>query len=643
METVLKLTDVTKHYNNITAVDDISFEVKRGEIFGLIGPDGAGKSTLINIAGGLLNVKEGRVTLLQNDMLKYPERIRSSVGIIPQGLGLSLAGELSVEENINFFAEINGVDNEKREKRKEKLLSVTRLTDFKDRPAKNLSGGMKQKLGICCTLIHSPEMIFLDEPTTGVDPVSRRDIWYLINRITKEENLTIFLTTSYMDEAERCHRMALMHKGKILAEGTIGEIISSNKDTLIEIYSSDQQKLSGELVKLPTIKTAYQVADKINAFSTVPKMLVNKEIDDIKAFSQKENISIKKINLSEPALEDIFLSKIITGSPAIDRPALEEFFKSDSVKKKADGLMIEVKGLNKHFGKFIAVDNVTFDVKRGEIFGFLGPNGAGKTTTIKMLCGLFPPTSGSGRVAGFNLKDQQWQIKENIGYMSQKFSLYRDLTVSENIELYAGIYGVSQSEVEKRKELILKIADLSGRENSITDSLPMGIKQRLALGCAIIHKPEVIFLDEPTSGVDPVARRIFWEIIFFLSKKMNITVLVTTHYMDEAEQCDRLSLMNQGKLIALGSSADLKDQVTSKIGLMLEVSTDSPFEAFDALRPGFKFINIFGRKIHLYSQDIDTDIPVIERLLKENDIKLFETREKAIPFEDVFVYFCEKK
>lgn len=582
MQTVLDIHNISKNFKAVRAVKNVSLSVSRGEIFGLLGPDGAGKSTLIYLCTGLHSPNAGKISLLENDMLKDAEKIKPSLGILPQGLGLSLAAELSVEENIDYFAAINAVTRDQREKLKNDLLQVTKLAEFKDRPAKNLSGGMKQKLGICCTLIHSPKMIFLDEPTTGVDPISRRDIWYLINKIVKENDITIFLTTSYMDEAERCHRVALMHQGEILATGTPDEL--------------------------------------------------------------KKQLGGGKTN---PTLEDIFLSKIMTKGTGANISALEEFFGSVGAKgvrpaQAAPAPVIEVKNLYKYFGKFAAVNNVTFSVARGEIFGFLGPNGAGKTTTIKMLCGLFPPSAGEGRILSFDIMREQWKIKKNIGYMSQKFSLYRDLTVGENIELYAGIYGVSPDEVVKRKELILKIADLEGKDSVMTDSLPMGIKQRLALGCAIIHKPEVIFLDEPTSGVDPIARKIFWDIIFFLSRKIKVTILVTTHYMDEAEQCDRLSLMHMGKLIALGTPAQLKDDVENQTGRLFEVLVDKPFDALDILNRQFHFCNIFGRTIHLYTKEPEADYKTMQKLFKENNIALLDAREKMMPFEDVFVYFCEK-
>lgn len=435
--------------------------------------------------------------------------------------------------------------------------------------------------------------------------------------------------------------MALMHEGSILAMGTMDELTSQLDGRLLEIYVDEQQKAISILNKMEEIKVIYPSGIKVNAISTAG----DRAIESVREYSAANNIPVQRIEEGIPTLEDIFLTKIMKEKAGANQAALEEFFNvpgKSHVEKDQSDVMIEVRNLYKIFGKFTAVNDVTFDVKRGEIFGFLGPNGAGKTTTIKMLCGLFPPTKGSGKISSFDLMKEQWNIKKSIGYMSQKFSLYRDLTVGENIELYAGIYGVPREDLKRRKSLILEIADLRGKGDIITESLPMGIKQRLALGCAIIHQPEVIFLDEPTSGVDPIARRIFWDIIFFLARKMKVTVLVTTHYMDEAEQCDRISLMNLGRLIALGSSRDLKKKVQEQIGSMFEIMTSDPFSCYDILGKCFDFCNIFGRTIHLYSKEGEEDRKKIMDLLASHKISVKDFREKLMPFEDIFVYFCEK-
>ena len=642
MSVIIEASDVSKDYKGTKALDSVSLTVNKGRIFGLIGPDGAGKSTLIHILTGVLRTKEGRVTVLGKDVLKDPESIKASIGFLPQGLGLALAQELSVEENINFFAEINHVDLRSREERKERLLKGTQLDPFKDRPAKNLSGGMKQKLALCCTLIHEPELIFLDEPTTGVDPISRRDLWTLINTMVKEKNITVFLTTSYMDEASRCHEVVLMHKGKIIERGCPSELSSRLDGKFAEITVKDQQDALAVLRKLPQVRIVYPMGDKLNCVYKAS------DVTAIRKDALAAGLRLDTIEDDTPGLEDIFLSKIADKSEGINEKAFEDFFKkglpdikAPQAPEKENDLMIRAEALEKKFGNFTAVNKINFDVKPGEIFGFLGPNGAGKTTTIKMLCGLFPPTSGRGTIMGLDLFKNQFEIKKNIGYMSQKFSLYRDLTVSENIELYEGIYGVPQAEMAPRRTLITKIADLEGKEGVISGSLPMGIKQRLALGCAIVHKPRCIFLDEPTSGVDPIARRKFWDVIFLLSRKMGVTVLVTTHYMDEAEYCDRVLLITKGNIVAMGPPNQLKENVNEKIGVLLELTTSDPFAAVEVLKPQFEHCVIYGANVHIYTKEEKRDIPRIGQLLKNNNIELKDTRHRIVPFEDVFVYFCE--
>ncbi|MFH1305179.1 MAG: ATP-binding cassette domain-containing protein [Candidatus Omnitrophota bacterium] len=642
MNPVIKVTDLSKNYKNIPALHNVSLEVNRGMIFGLIGPDGAGKSTLIHLITGVLGATGGKVSVLGKDVLRYPESIKTSIGFLPQGLGLALAQELSVDENINFFAEINHVDIASREKRKDILLKSTQLDAFRDRPAKNLSGGMKQKLALCCTLIHEPELVFLDEPTTGVDPISRRDLWTIINTMVKEKNLTVFMTTSYMDEAARCHDIILLHDGKIVERGRPETLPSRLEGAFAEITTDDQQKTLKVLRDMPGMKVIYPKGDRLKA------IYENTDIEGITAYARKAGTVLRHVEKGTAGIEDVFLSKISKKNDTIDESAFEEFFSKKHEPNSAqsaagtdEAVMIKTDLLEKKFGDFTAVNKVSFDVKRGEIFGFLGPNGAGKTTTIKMLCGLYPPTSGKGSIGGLDLFKQQFEVKKSIGYMSQKFSLYRDLTVSENIKLYGGIYGVPRGELERRAGLILRIADLEGRGDAITGALPMGIKQRLALGCAIIHKPRCIFLDEPTSGVDPIARRKFWDIIFLLSRRMGVTVLVTTHYMDEAEHCDRLSLMTKGNLVAIGKPDALKDRVCAEIGDLLELRTDDPFLTVETLKKDFKHCLIYGADVHLYTKREQEATVKIKEILAAKGITLRNIKKSTMPFEDVFVYFCE--
>lgn len=634
MDAVIEVEGLSKNYHNVNALSDISFQVVRGQIFGLIGPDGAGKSTLIHIISGILGSRQGRVKVLGKDVLRYPDSIKEDIALMPQGLGLSLAADLSVEENINFFAKINQVEGQALEQRKKQLLEITRLEPFRSRPAKNLSGGMKQKLALCCTLIHEPQLVFLDEPTTGVDPVSRQDLWSIINTMVKEKNTTVFMSTSYMDEAARCHQVLLMHRGKIIKRGQPDELSAQLKDNFAHIDATDQRATLHKLKKDPKVKVVYPLGGRLN--------VILKEGGEAALVSQAGQLGLEAgaVKKGAPGMEDVFLAEIAQEGENIDENVFKEFFGKSAQPAAEAASMIEVDALEKKFGDFTAVNKISFSVKRGEIFGFLGPNGAGKTTTIKMLCGLFAPTSGAGRIGKLDLFKDQFEIKKSIGYMSQKFSLYRDLTVAENIDLYGGIYGVPMQELRQRRNLILEIADLAGQGDSITGSLPMGIKQRLALGCAIIHKPRCVFLDEPTSGVDPIARMKFWEIIFLLSREMGITVLVTTHYMDEAEHCDRLSLIAGGQLVAMGAPDALKSRVTGEIGILLEVGTSDPFATVDILKDNFSYCSICGKKVHIYSKNVAESSEKVKQLLSQRNIQLDDIRESIIPFEDVFVYLC---
>ncbi len=637
---IIRVEGVSKFYKKLRAVDDVSLVVQPGQIFGLIGPDGAGKSTLIHIISGVLGTKQGAVTVLGCNVLTDPERIKTSIGLLPQGLGMSLAQELSVEENVDYFAAINLLSREQRDTRKKLLLDATGLDPFRDRPAKNLSGGMKQKLALVCTLIHEPPLVFLDEPTTGVDPISRRDIWTVVNDMVKQRGLTVFLTTSYMDEAARCHEILMMHGGEIIERGPPESFPAKldGKFSQVSVATIEEQQRALKVIKeMDDVRMAYPMGDAINVISKKDGP------EQIATYVRAHGATIEGAKVDTPGIEDVFLSKIASGREGIDEAAFEEFFGTQAGHAPENrDVMIRTEELTKRFGAFTAVDRVSLDVRHGEIFGFLGPNGAGKTTTIKMLCGLYPPTDGKGFIAGLDLFRQQFEIKKSIGYMSQKFSLYRDLTVEENIELYGGIYGVPRDELPHRRDLILRIADLAGQGDAVTGDLPMGIKQRLALGCAIIHKPEVIFLDEPTSGVDPIARRQFWDIIYLLSRRMGVTVLVTTHYMDEAEHCDRLSLMTRGKLVALGAPDELKGQVTAQIGQLLELATSDPFGAVDALKSTFEHCFIYGAEVHLYTKEGQRAVGQIRDLLKEKGIELRAAVLGQMPFEDVFVTFCEQ-
>ncbi len=458
----IEVNHISKHYGSLTALDDVSFSVKRGQVFGLIGPDGAGKTTMFRILTTLLLPEVGTASVDDFDTVTGMENIRRRVGYMPGHF--SLYQDLSVQENLDFFATLFGTTVEEGYDSIKTIYS--QIEPFKDRKAGALSGGMKQKLALSCALVHRPSVLFLDEPTTGVDPVSRKEFWEMLSML-KERGITIMASTPYLDEIRRCEHVAYLDHGHIRGIDTA--------DNVLECFA------------------------------------------------------------------DVF------NPPPL--PHAEHANNPDNV--------IEVEHLVKAFGTFHAVDDISFSVKRGEIFGFLGANGAGKTTAMHMLTGLNQPTEGRGTVAGFDIATQYEQIKKHIGYMSQRFSLYEDLTVSENIRLFGGIYGMKEEVIKRRTEELLARLDFAEHEDTVVKSLPLGWKQKLAFSVSIFHRPDVVFLDEPTGGVDPATRRQFWELIYDAAKQ-GITVFVTTHYMDEAEYCDRISIMVDGKIQAMGTPQELK-------------------------------------------------------------------------------------
>ena len=461
----IEVHNVSKSYGAVKALDNVSFTVGKGEVFGLIGPDGAGKTTLYRILCTLLLPQGGTATVDGFDIVARMKDIRRRVGYMPGRF--SLYQDLTVQENLEFFATLFGTTVEEGYDSIRAIYS--QIERFKNRKAGALSGGMKQKLALSCALVHQPSVLFLDEPTTGVDPVSRKEFWDMLAGL-KDRGITIVASTPYLDEVRRCERVAFLDQGKIRGIGNPDEILTR--------------------------------------------------------------------------FADIF------NPPGIDHA------QGGEVK---DENVIEVEHLVKAFGSFHAVDDISFTVKRGEIFGFLGANGAGKTTAMHMLTGLNQPTSGTGRVVGYDIRTEHEQIKKHIGYMSQRFSLYEDLTVAENIRLFAGIYGMKDEEIARKTEALLERLQFADHKDTLVKSLPLGWKQKLAFSVSIFHEPGVVFLDEPTGGVDPATRRQFWELIYEAAGR-GITVFVTTHYMDEAEYCDRISIMVDGKIKAMGTPQELKQK-----------------------------------------------------------------------------------
>ncbi|MCR4959569.1 MAG: ATP-binding cassette domain-containing protein [Prevotella sp.] len=501
MNEAIIVSHISKSYGKVKALQDVSFSVDKGEVFGLIGPDGAGKTSLFRILCTLLLADEGTATVDGFDVVRQMTDIRKRVGYMPGRF--SLYQDLTVRENLEFFATLfNTTVDEGYDLIKAIYQQIER---FADRKAGALSGGMKQKLALSCALVHQPRVLFLDEPTTGVDPVSRKEFWEMLSML-KERGITIVASTPYLDEVRQCERVAFLSEGKVMGIDKPDIILDRFKDIFNPAPPSSR----------PT-----------------PQPLPMRE------GSGHSHVETSTANLSTPL-------------------PTREGQGGESLGGESEPV-ISVSHLVKAFGDFHAVDDISFSVKRGEIFGFLGANGAGKTTAMHMLTGLNQPTSGTGRVAGYDIRTEHEQIKKHIGYMSQRFSLYEDLTVAENIRLFGGIYGMGSEEIRVKREALLRRLDFSEHANDLVGSLPLGWKQKLAFSVSIFHEPAIVFLDEPTGGVDPATRRQFWELIYDAAAR-GITVFVTTHYMDEAEYCDRISIMVDGKISAMGTPEELKQR-----------------------------------------------------------------------------------
>ncbi|WP_374502637.1 ATP-binding cassette domain-containing protein, partial [Zoogloea sp.] len=550
------------------------------------------------------------------------------IGFLPQGLGLNLYPDLSIEENVDFFGRLRGVPAAELLERKRQLLEMTRLDSFRARPMRQLSGGMKQKLGLVCTLIHEPDLVILDEPTTGVDPVSRRDFWAILGKLLEEKGVTALVSTAYLDEADRFHRVSLFHEGKVMGEGSPAELVATVPGTLALFRAEPQAEA------LPRLKAAFPQTEAMGAWLRV--FAEGLDAPQAREAVDKALAGIPPTDwfAREPELEDVFVAMLRQRGAK-----LESAFPADSrVPAASTDLAIEARGLTRLFGDFRAADTVSFSVPQGEIFGLLGANGAGKTTVIKMLTGILKPSSGEGRVAGADMRSAGLAIKERIGYMSQAFSLYHDLSVIENIRLYAGIYGLDGRQAQRRSDWVIGMAGLAGFENDAAGRLPMGLRQRLALGCALVHEPRVLFLDEPTSGVDPIGRRMFWDILFHLSRREGVAILVTTHYMSEAEHCDHLALMYAGRVVADASPEAMKAEVSAESGQLLELRVDRPVPAQAALRAaGFASATLHGRAVHLLSRDAAADLARLPGKLAEAGITVQSATLRPLSMEDVFV------
>lgn len=572
VESIVIATDLNKTFkaeqkdlDDVQALQGINMQIKTGKLTALVGPDGAGKTTFLRLIAGLYKPTTGSLKVLGMDVAKDPQSVQDRISYMPQKFGLY--EDLSIQENLDLYADLHGVPMDVRKERFARLLKITDLARFTERPAGKLSGGMKQKLGLACTLVRSPELLLLDEPSVGVDPLSRRDLWIIIEQLVREENLSVILSTAYMDEAERCHQVYVMLDGQVLKQGTPDELTAQAQGQTWQVEPSPDMK--ARVLQAHLLDNQHYIAD------AVPKGNVVRFITRIESPSLPADLLPKGI-VAEPRaaeLEDAFMlllheakhtqkTVLAQENLALD-PSITLIENSDSpqvktkqdVKQQLEKPVIVVKDLVRTFGDFTAVANTSFEVYRGEIFGLLGPNGAGKTTTFRMLCGLLPASSGVLEVAGMNLRTARAQARAKIGYVSQKFALYGNLSVLDNLKFFGGAYGLSGKHLKQQIDKALLQFELKPHAKS--SDLPNGFKQRLSMAAALLHQPEIVFLDEPTSGVDPLARRSFWYTIGELANQ-GMTIIVTTHFMEEAEYCDRIAIQDAGKLLAIGTPQQIR-------------------------------------------------------------------------------------
>ncbi|VCU70693.1 putative ABC transporter ATP-binding protein YbhF [Pigmentiphaga humi] len=532
------------------AVNEVSLRVRPGELTALVGPDGAGKTTLLRMVAGLLEPDAGTLLVLGIDAARDPQAVQDRISYMPQRFGLY--EDLSVQENLDLYADLHGVPREARRERFARMLEMTDMARFTDRLAGKLSGGMKQKLGLACTLVRSPDLLLLDEPSVGVDPLSRRDLWQIVRQLVDDENLSVIVSTAYMDEAERCAQVFVMHEGRLLAEGAPAALAGRARGltfTAVPTPDVPARDLQARLIDAGAL-----IVDAVPKGGAV--RFIRQPDADERALGELLGGAERRARPQE--LEDAFMMMLRRHQEdAGSAPQPETTAPQAAARAKDDGPVIVVRGLVRKFGDFTAVASTSFEVARGEIFGLLGPNGAGKTTTFRMLCGLLPATSGHLEVAGLNLRTARARARGRIGYVSQKFALYGNLTVRENLEFFGGAYGLRG---QARRERVAAMIDRFGLEpKAVSGLLPGGYKQRLAMAAGLLHEPEILFLDEPTSGIDPLARRAFWRTITGLAQG-GVTVVITTHFMEEAEYCDRIAIQDAGRMLALGTPREVREQ-----------------------------------------------------------------------------------
>ena len=567
-DSVVRAEGLTRRFTGpdgrpLVALDRVSLSVTQGQLTALVGPDGAGKTTLMRMMAGLLAPDEGSLHVLGLDVTRNAQEVQDRISYMPQRFGLY--EDLSVQENLDLYADLHGVPQAVRRERFARLMAMTDLARFTARPAGKLSGGMKQKLGLACTLVRSPELLLLDEPSVGVDPLSRRDLWEILLQLVRDEQLSVVVSTAYMDEAERCTHVHVMNAGHVLANGTPQALAQRAQG--LTFVATPPVGMAARMLQARLLDAVSTVVDAVPRGGQV-RFIRRPDVDEAALRPLLEDVEVHP----RPAeLEDAFMLMLrqhaeaaggwssSEGPPAAGADRTLHGQRNDEptapVADHAEPVIV-VRDLVRRFGDFTAVASTSFEVRRGEIFGLLGPNGAGKTTTFRMLCGLLPATSGSLQVAGANLRVAPARARARIGYVAQKFSLYATLTVCENLAFYGAAYGLHGRQLAERMQAMLQRFDLDPEAES--GLLPAGYRQRLAMAAGLIHAPDILFLDEPTSGIDPLARRAFWRTITALSAQ-GVTIVITTHFMEEAEYCDRIAIQDAGRMLALGTPHEVRE------------------------------------------------------------------------------------
>ncbi|RTQ99611.1 ATP-binding cassette domain-containing protein [Halomonas nitroreducens] len=556
MTTVIRADGVGRRFAGRRVLADIDLEVRDGEIFGLLGPDGAGKTTLMQLLAAILDPSEGQLTVFGFDTRHGAEEVNARVGYMTQAF--SLYDRLSVIENLQFAARIRDVAASDFRLRSEELLTMAGLENARHRRAGQLSGGMRKKLSLCAALIHAPALLLLDELSLGVDPLSRRDLWRLLRRHRDEGN-TVVISTPYMDEAEHCDRLGFLHDGQLVALDTPARLRRRVTGHIYQLATSHLDETEALVRSWPGISSLQRLANRLRI------QLAPDQDVPVDALARLDGLG--HLVAVEPTLEEAFIALSPLSAPAVLPPPMPPAFAATGVEVRAERLGV-------HFGDVMAVHEVSLRVPPGEVIGWLGPNGAGKTTLIRVLCGLQKPSVGRAWVGELSVTEQVGQLRRRLGYMSQHFSLYPDLSVAENLRFFAGIYGLAGRQRRLAIDWASHMTHLTGLEEQRVDALSAAVRQRLALACSILHGPAVLFLDEPTSGIDPLSRQHFWHLILTLAGQ-GMTVFVTTHYLEEANYCHRLGLMHQGRLIAL----DTPDQLRVTLGLPHDAGMEAVFMA----------------------------------------------------------------